>query len=209
LSSRETISLHDAVARLGAGGAVAFPTETVFGLGADAMNRDAVERVYAIKGRPRNKPMPVVVADIAMGETVTDGLVGRARRLAQAFWPGPLTLVCPVRDTLPDIVTARGATVELRSPGLASLRELISGLGKPLIAPSANRSGGEPARSLDELQDIFAHEISTGDLACFGPPDSDNSGQQPSTILIPGATPGADQILRAGPISENELRNIN
>jgi len=203
-----TISLHAALDRLGAGGVIAFPTETVFGLGADATNPAAVERVYAIKGRPRTNPMPVVVADLAMAETLTDGLTGRARRLAEAFWPGPLTLVCPARDAVIGIVTAGGDTVALRTPGLELVCELIRALGRPLIAPSANRTGADPARTIEEVRSAFAREIEADELACYAPAAIKTPGSAPSTIVIPGETPGTDRVLRAGPITIDDLATL-
>ena len=208
-----TIALDEAVERLRAGGVIAFPTETVFGLGADATNPAAVERVYVIKDRPRRQPMPVIVADLAMADAVTDGLIGRARRLAEAFWPGPLTLVCPASAAIDGIVTAGGDTVALRAPGLPLLCELIRELGRPIIAPSANRAGGEPARSIEDLRIIFAQELSTGELACFlptnPPPDSMTPGREPSTIVVPGDQPGGDEVLRAGPITAEDLLRVH
>jgi len=202
------ISLDDAVDRLRAGGVVAFPTETVFGLGADAMNPEAVERVYAMKGREKGKAMPVIVADLSMAEIVIDGLTGRARLLAQAFWPGPLTIVCPAKDSIRGIVTAGGDTVAVRTPGLPWLCELIRQVGRPLIAPSANRAGAEPARNVEDLRRAFGQELTEGDLAYCTPIGAIASGQRPSTIVIPGSGPGEDRMLREGSITKAELLRI-
>ena len=128
-------------ARLRAGELVAFPTETVYGLGADATNSDAVLKIYETKGRPRFNPLIVHVADLEMAERLVEfGPV--ARKLAR-FWPGPVTLVLPRRPEagLSDIVTAGLDTVGIRIPDHPLAQALIRATGRPLAAPSANRSG--------------------------------------------------------------------
>lgn len=128
-------------ALLRAGEIVAFPTETVYGLGADATNSDAVLKIYETKGRPRFNPLIVHVADLAMAERLVE-LTPLARRLAQ-FWPGPLTLVLRRKAGagLSDLVTAGLDTVGIRIPDHPLALALIRAAGRPLAAPSANRSG--------------------------------------------------------------------
>jgi len=124
------------------GGVVAMPTETVYGLAADAMNRAAVARVFDLKGRPRFDPLIVhaqtTEAALAWAARVPDA----ARQLAAACWPGPLTLVLPKVAAVDELVTAGLDTVALRVPGHALARRLIAAVGSPLAAPSANRFGG-------------------------------------------------------------------
>ncbi len=124
-----------------AGELVAFPTETVYGLGADATNSDAVLKIYETKGRPRFNPLIVHVADLEMAEKLVE-FSPLARKLA-AFWPGPLTLVLPRKPDagLSDIVTAGLDTVGIRIPDHPLAQALIRAAGRPLAAPSANRSG--------------------------------------------------------------------
>ena len=124
------------------GGIAAFPTETVYGLGADATNSDAVLKIYETKGRPRFNPLIVHVADLAMAERYVS-FSPMARKLAEAFWPGPLTLVLPMQPDaeLSDIVTAGLGTVAVRVPDHPLALELIRETGRPLAAPSANPSG--------------------------------------------------------------------
>lgn len=126
---------------LRAGDLVAFPTETVYGLGADATNSDAVLKIYETKGRPRFNPLIVHVADLAMAETLVE-FSPLARKLA-TFWPGPLTLVLPQKpgNGLSDIVTAGLDTVGIRIPNHPLALALIRAAGRPLAAPSANPSG--------------------------------------------------------------------
>ncbi len=141
-SAFDAAAIREAVAVLGAGGLVAMPTETVYGLAADARRGDAVARIYAAKGRPRFNPLIAHVADLAAAERLAlfDPL---SRRLAEAFWPGPLTLVLPRRQDsgLSDLATAGLDTVAIRVPAHPAAQALLGAFGGPLAAPSANRSG--------------------------------------------------------------------
>ncbi|MDB5539404.1 MAG: Sua5 [Devosia sp.] len=146
-------------ARLRAGELVAFPTETVYGLGADATNSDAVLKIYETKGRPRFNPLIVHVADLAMAETLVR-FSPLAQRLA-AFWPGPLTLVLPKRADakLSDLVTAGLETVGIRIPAHKLALELIRAAGRPLAAPSANRSGKLSPTTAAQVQLSFGGAV--------------------------------------------------
>lgn len=125
---------------LQAGGVVALPTETVYGLAADATRAGAVARIFEIKGRPAHNPIIVHVDGLAMARRCVRAWPASAQLLADAFWPGPLTLVLPKADTIPEIVTAGGDTVGIRWPGHPLMREVIRRCGFPLAAPSANLS---------------------------------------------------------------------
>jgi L-threonylcarbamoyladenylate synthase len=127
---------------LRAGGLVAFPTETVYGLGADATNGEAVARIFAVKGRPHFNPLIAHVADLAAAEKIAV-FDERARQLALSFWPGPLTLVLLRRSAsgLSDLMTAGLGTVAVRVPSHPAARALLQAVGVPVAAPSANRSG--------------------------------------------------------------------
>ncbi|HEV7536585.1 MAG TPA: L-threonylcarbamoyladenylate synthase, partial [Acidimicrobiia bacterium] len=131
----------EAVAVLRRGGLVAFPTETVYGLGADANNPAAVERLFAVKGRPRSHPVIVHLGDpMALKEWASE-VPAEAWALAEAFWPGPLTLILPRADRVPDAVTGGAATVGLRVPAQPLALELLEAFGDGVAAPSANRFG--------------------------------------------------------------------
>jgi L-threonylcarbamoyladenylate synthase len=132
-------AIERAAALLRAGRLVAFPTETVYGLGAVARDEYAVKAIFAAKGRPATNPVIVHVADPADVLRVAAAWPATAARLAAAFWPGPLTLVLPKRPDLPDVVTAGGPTVAVRCPDHPVARALVRAAG-PLAAPSANRS---------------------------------------------------------------------
>lgn len=140
VSARNSI-IHTAVRRLRAGGVVAFPTETVYGLGADATNPAAIKRVFDLKGRPPQNPLIVHVADEAMAREVVAHWPEQASVLARALWPGPLSLVLPKAAIIPDIVTAGGPNVAVRCPDHPLTLELLRQLGRPLVGPSANLSG--------------------------------------------------------------------
>ncbi len=135
----DTDALSKAVALLRAGELVAFPTETVYGLGALALEPHAVQRIFAAKGRPSYNPLIVHVADIASAQPLVAFWPDYALRLAEAFWPGPLTLVLPKRTEVPDCVTAGRNSVGVRVPNHPVALALLRSLGAPVAAPSANR----------------------------------------------------------------------
>src|SRR6476619_7891364 len=140
-SAHQLLVIERAVAILRAGGLVAFPTETVYGLGADATNRDALRHLYAVKRRPAEHP---VIVHLARAEQLDDWgieISPEARKLAAACWPGPLTLVVRRGPRVPDEATGGLDTVGLRVPGHSLARELLTAFGDGLAAPSANRFG--------------------------------------------------------------------
>lgn len=144
----------EAAAILRNGGLVAFPTETVYGLGANALDATAVARIFEAKGRPSNNPVIVHIADEADLARVVASWPETAQRLAAQFWPGPLTLVLPRGPEIPDIVTAGGPTVAVRMVAHPVAQRLIRAAGVPLAAPSANRSG--------ELSPTSAEHVAKG-----------------------------------------------
>lgn len=141
-SASEHGAIEEAARILASGGLVAFPTETVYGLGADATNAAAVARLYAAKGRPSFNPLITHVGAIAAARALAL-FNADAETLAAAFWPGPLTLVLPKRDTCPvaALATAGLDTIAVRVPAHPVAQALLARLGKPVVAPSANRSG--------------------------------------------------------------------
>src|SRR5262249_43529419 len=119
---------------------VAFPTETVYGLGANALDADAVHRIFEAKGRPPNNPVIAHVAEVEQARQLVTDWPPAAEQLAARFWPGPLTLVLPRRAVVPDVVTAGGPTVAVRMPAHPVALALIRAAEVPVAAPSANRS---------------------------------------------------------------------
>jgi L-threonylcarbamoyladenylate synthase len=151
--------IERAVAVLRAGGLVAFPTETVYGLGADATRADAVARIFAAKGRPATNPLIVHVADADVARRYTTNWTPAAQALAAAYWPGPLTLVLPKTPDIPDVVTAGRATVGLRAPNHATALELLRAFGGPIAAPSANRSNHISPTTAGHVRDEFGDAV--------------------------------------------------
>jgi len=145
------LALAEATSVLRSGGLVAFATETVYGLGADATNSFAVARIFEAKGRPATNPLIVHVHDEAAAVACVASWPEHARALAERFWPGPLTLVLPRSGLIPDIVTAGQETVGVRIPGLPLARNLIRQVGRPIAAPSANRSTGISPTTADHV----------------------------------------------------------
>lgn len=150
--------IAQAVARLRAGGLVAFPTETVYGLGADALDPGAVAKVFTLKGRPANNPLIVHVAGEAMARTVVSRWTPEAAALAKALWPGPLTIVLPRTAGVPDIVTAGGTTVGVRCPAHHITLSLLEAFGRPLVGPSANPSGRVSPTAAEHVREAFTAE---------------------------------------------------
>ncbi|HRQ72041.1 MAG TPA: L-threonylcarbamoyladenylate synthase [Phycisphaerales bacterium] len=182
--------IAEAVRRLSAGGVVAFPTETVYGLGADALNPDAVAHVFRLKGRPANNPLIVHVSGPAMAREVVSHWTPDADRLADAFWPGPLTIVLPKADRVPDIVTAAGPTVAVRCPDHPLTLALLEVFNGPLVGPSANPSGFVSPTTADHVRAAFSQS-----RAFQG---SDSSASSSEDQALRDSTPGV-YILDGGP----------
>jgi len=134
---------------------VAFPTETVYGLGANALSSDAVNRVFALKGRPATNPLIVHVVDIDMAKSVVAHWPDEAQQIAKAFWPGPVTLVLPKADSIPANVCANGSTVAVRCPNHPCALALIESFAKPIVGPSANPSGRISPTTPEHVADGF------------------------------------------------------
>jgi L-threonylcarbamoyladenylate synthase len=174
------------------GGVVAFPTETFYGLGADAWNPGAVRRVFEVKGRPESKPLLVLVSSVAMAESLVDEIPSQARGLMDRYWPGPLTLVFRALARVPSEVTAGTGTIGIRFPGNRIARALVDAADTPITAPSANPSGAAPAVSAGEVVQAFAGRI---ELVLDGGP---TAGGPPSTVLDVTAEPF--RVLRPGAV---------
>lgn len=180
---------------LRSGGLVAFPTDTVYGLGAPAFNAAAVERIYAAKDRPNEKAIPVLIGSADDLPKVAESVPEMALALAARFWPGPLTLVIPKHPDLPEAVSA-AATVGVRVPGHAAARALLQAAG-PMAVTSANLSGRPSPCTASEVLAQLGGRIP---LILDG---GQTPGGVPSTVVdCLGAEP---KVLRAGPISEDEI----
>lgn len=144
-----------AVQRLRAGELVAFPTETVYGLGADALSDAAVKRVFEVKGRPAHNPLIVHVSGEAMARRVAADWPEDARKLAARFWPGPLSIVVPKAQSVPAIVTGSGPNVAVRCPSHPLTLALLEAFGGPLVGPSANVSGFVSPTAAEHVREAF------------------------------------------------------
>jgi L-threonylcarbamoyladenylate synthase len=182
------------------GGLVAFPTETVYGLGADARNAAAADRIFTAKGRPARNPLIVHVATAEAARELAAYWPEAAQLLAERFWPGPLTLVVPRGRTIPDVVTAGGPTVALRAPAHPVARALLEEADFPVAAPSANPSAGlSPTRAEHVLRGLGGRiEL----ILDAGP----TPGGLESTVLDLTAVP--PRLLRPGLVSPAELEAV-
>src|SRR6185436_7218953 len=192
-ASRPAVSALEAAARLLRRGAlVAFPTETFYGLGANALDEAAVARVFHAKGRPADKPLLVLVDSLEMVAEVARDVSALARRLMARYWPGALTLVLRAHAGLPRALTAGTGTIGVRLPGHPVARALVSALGEPVTAPSANPDGQASPRTADE---VIAGLCDRVDLVLDG---GETPGGPASTLLDLTRTPPV--ILRAGAV---------
>jgi L-threonylcarbamoyladenylate synthase len=190
-------AVKEAVALLRAGEVVALPTETVYGLAANALHPDAVARIYEVKGRPAHNPIICHVANRAMTQRCVSGWSDLAEKLTRAFWPGPLTLVLPRSKEIPDIVTAGGNTVGIRWPSHPFMQAVIAGCDFPLAAPSANLSNQLSPTSADHVRKQL-----NGRIPLIVDGGYCNVGIE-STVVDVSSTP--PRLLRPGMIHEEAL----
>jgi L-threonylcarbamoyladenylate synthase len=179
------------------GAVVALPTETVYGLAANALDTHAVSRIFEVKGRPQHNPVIVHVADLAMARRCAGTWPAIADQLAAAFWPGPLTLVLPRASNIPDAVTAGGSTVGIRWPSHPIMQAVIRACGFPLAAPSANRSNEISPTNAEHVARSLGHQIA---LIVDG--GQSQVGIE-STVLDLSISP--PRLLRPGMIHEESL----
>jgi len=191
LEAEDPGAIEAALAVLSRGGLVAFPTDTVYGVGALAFDSSAVERVFAAKGRDVAKALPILLADAESASRVAEPLPDEARKLAKAFWPGPLTLVVRKLACVPEAVS-QGNTIGLRVPDHPVAIALLRASG-PLAATSANPSGGPNPLSADEVVSGLGDKI---DLVLDG---GKTPGGRPSTVVDCTVEPPV--LVREGPVS--------
>lgn len=197
MSINDPTALSLAIEILAEGGLVAFPTDTVYGLGANAFNEQAVNRIYDLKGRIGEKPIPVLVGELSQLPPVTGGIGPQCEKLARRFWPGPLTIVLPRNPLIPDAVSPL-PTVGVRIPNFKPTLDLLRLTG-PLAVSSANLLGKGSSTTARGVQAQFDHKIA---LILDG---GVTPGGTPSTVME--CTRRGPVILREGPISLEQLRN--
>jgi L-threonylcarbamoyladenylate synthase len=185
---------------------VAFPTETVYGLGADAVNENAVSRIYSVKGRPANHPLIVHISSIEQLKNWAKNIPDYANKLAREFWPGPMTLILKRSPSAKDFITGGQDTVGLRIPAHPIAQELLAAFerlgGFGIAAPSANRFGAVSATSSDEVMDEIGSRLYTHDLVING--GSSRIGIE-STIV--DCTRDVPSVLRPGAITGEMIEN--
>ncbi|WP_410515281.1 L-threonylcarbamoyladenylate synthase [Paenibacillus sp. BR2-3] len=203
LQLQDQKSIAEAAAMLQSGGTVAFPTETVYGLGADARNAEAVEAVFAAKGRPSDNPLIVHIADSAALEGLVTEVHPVAAALMEAYWPGPLTLVLPLRPgVLSPLVTAGLDTVGIRIPDHPAALALLGAAGCPVAAPSANRSGRPSPTLASHVMEDLAGYIG-------GVLDGGAAGVGLESTVVQVQPDGTVSVLRPGGITAEQLSAVS
>ena len=191
-------AIHRASALIKSGGLIAFPTDTVYGIGVSAFEADAIERLYRVKGRSIQKAIPILLADTEIAEQITPPLSLIVKKLAEKFWPGPLTLVLPMLSSLPENLSPT-PTIGLRVPDHNFTRELLRQTG-PLAATSANLSGEPSALSAYEVQAQLGGKV---DLILDG---GESPGGMASTVL--NCTEDNPAMLREGPLTWENIQAV-
>jgi len=190
------VRLEDGIAALQAGELVVYPTETFYAIGADAFSSIALRRLFRVKGREPGRPVGLIAADSAMAFSGAREIPLEARRLADAFWPGPLTIVMPARDGIADELAGPDGVGVRVSPNQVA-RALSAGLGRPITATSANLSGDAPASKLEEARAGLAEKVKVylegGKL----------TASAPSTVVAVNSS--GWKMVRVGAISENQI----
>jgi len=197
LSGADSATIRLAGKIIRTGGLVAFPTETVYGLGCDAMNADAAARVFEAKQRPQFDPLIVHIADLKQLNVVIGSLPALGHRLIEAFWPGPLTLVLPKQQTIPDLVTAGLSTVAVRMPHHPVAQAFIREAGTPIAGPSANPFGYVSPTTAQHVADGLGSKV---DLILDGGPCL--VGVESTIVSLVGPQP---ELLRPGSITIEQL----
>ena len=181
-------------------GVIAYPTETFYGLGVKFDSSAALENLYRIKCRSRNKPLPLIIGEKRMLGLIASSVTESAEKLIENFWPGPLTLLLPAKANISDLLTAKTGKIAVRIPGESFALELARSLEFPITATSANISGMPPAVNTDDVIRYFGDAIDLV-IDCGRTP-----GGKPSTIVdVSGAKA---RILRAGAISAEEIFSV-
>lgn len=204
-------SIAEAGAIIRAGGLVGMPTETVYGLGADALNEQAVLSIFAAKNRPADNPLIVHVASLEEITPLVREIPDAAKQLMEAFWPGPMTLILPKADCIPTAVSAGLDTVGIRMPDSEAARALIREAGTPIAAPSANRSGKpSPTTAQHVLEDMDGRipMILDGGACAVGVESSviDVTGETPIILRPGGITPEmVESVLGACMVDEHVM----
>ena len=189
--------LQKAAKILVSGGLIAFPTETVFGLGVVFDNSKSYRRLIEVKRRPPDKPFTLMCSDVNEIEHYVE-VNEIAKALINAYMPGQFTIILKAKEGLPDYVVSKEGNVGIRISGDENVRKLIKLVGKPLLVPSANKSGEQPLTNFKDVEKVFSNEI---DAVIEG----ESNSNVPSTIVL---VDNGVHILREGIIKESDIKNL-
>ena len=179
------------------GGIIAYPTETFYGLGVKFDNSAALKKLYEIKRRSQDKALPLIIGEKSVLDRIASSVTGSAEKLANKFWPGPLTLLLPAKQDTSEFITAKTGKVAVRIPGKSFALDLVQSLGFPITATSANISGRPPADNPDDVARFFG-EVLDLLVDCGTTP-----GEKPSTIV--DASEEQIRVVREGAITAEEV----
>ena len=182
------------------GGIAIFPTETVYGIGANGLDKNAVKRLYSVKQRPLNKPISLLVSNIDMIETVAKDITDLEYAIIKNFFPGPLTIILKKKEIVPDILTAGSDTIGIRMPANDIALKLIDYAGVPIATPSANISGKPSGTNLKDIMKDF-----DGKVDCFIDDGPSKIGLASTIVKVIDNVP---HILRQGSISIDEINSV-
>lgn len=195
------LDVNQAVTVLECGGLVVVPTETLYGLAADGLNEMAIDKLFEVKGRPKNNPIMLQVANIDMLDQIVEHVPDAAKKLIHAFWPGPLTLILKKKTYISSILSAGTDTIGVRMPDQLLTLKIINMLNRPIAVPSANLSGQDPPKTPEEVEAQLEGKQIEGIV---------DAGEckigMASTIV--DLTRGKWRILREGPISEAQIAEV-
>ena len=182
------------------GGLVIFPTETVYGVGANGLDKNAIKKIYEAKQRPLNKPISLLVSNIDMIESVAKDITDIEYSIIKNFFPGPLTIILKKKEIVPDLLTAGSDTIGIRMPANEIALKLIGYVGSPIATPSANISGKPSGINLKDIMEDF-----DGKVDCFIDDGPSKIGLASTIVQI---VDGVPHILRQGSISEKQIKEV-
>ncbi|MDO4392783.1 MAG: L-threonylcarbamoyladenylate synthase [Clostridium sp.] len=200
LKEKDFTKLEEPAQIIKNGGIVVFPTETVYGIGANALNAEAVKKIYEIKKRPLSKPITLLVNSIDMIKRVAKDITPFEYAIIKKFFPGPLTIILQKKDVIPDIVTSGGSTVGIRMPANEIALELINRAGVPLATPSANISDKPSKTNIKDVMSDFPEGVD-----CFIDGGKSKIGVASTIVQV---IDGVPHILRQGTITEEQINKL-
>lgn len=195
-------AINQAVRIIKMGGTIIYPTDTVYGIGCDATNAEAIGRLFKIKKRPKTKAVPILARDMEMVKKLA-WFDKKVENVLNKIWPGAVTVVLKKRNVLPDIVSAGKPTVGIRIPDFKLVHYLMELTAVPLVATSANISGQQPSHQISEVSVQFENEFYKPDLVLDA---GDLPGDEPSTVL--DLSTDQPRIIRIGPVNPKKLLEI-